>query len=206
MGKNKFFPMAIAKVHESSGVPRRALLLNFVIGLAFLLPFRSWQSIVAATSELGLFAYSISAISESAFRKSRPDRVAGWIKGMPLISPLSFVIATLILYWAGWNELRIALPVLLAAGLVYLYQQGRERIGWLDAQAGFWLLGYLAVILVMSWVGTFGDGAQKWVPAPWDSVVIAVVGVVTFFVGTQAAERYLAANPVPEPLDADGAL
>jgi amino acid transporter len=206
MGKNKFFPMAIAKVHDGSGVPRRALMLNFVIGLAFLLPFRSWQSIVAATSELGLFAYSISAISESAFRKSRPDRVAGWIKGMPVIAPLSFVIATLILYWAGWNELRIALPVLLAAGLVYLYQQGRERIGWLDAQAGFWLLGYLVAILVMSWVGTFGDGAEKWVPAPWDSVVIAAVGFATFFVGTRAAERYLAANPVPEPLDAEEAL
>lgn len=206
MSKNRFFPAAIAKVHEGSGVPRRALLLNFVIGLAFLLPFRSWQSIVAATSELGLFAYSISAISEAAFRKSQPERVAGWIKGMPLIAPLSFVIATLILYWAGWNELRIALPVLLAAGLVYLYQQGRERIGWLDAKAGFWLLGYLAAILVMSWVGTFGDGARRWVPAPWDSVVIAAVGLVTFFAGTQAAERYLADNPVPEPLVADDAL
>jgi len=206
MGKNKFFPAAVAQVHEKSGVPRRALLLNFVIGLAFLLPFRSWQSIVAATSELGLFAYSISAISEAAFRRSRPDRVAGWIRGMPVIAPLSFVIATLILYWAGWNELRIALPVLLAAGLVYLWQQGRERIGWLDARAGLWLLGYLAAILLMSWVGTFGDGAQKWVPAPWDSLGVAFIGVAGFVAGTRAAYRYLADNPVPEPLAADGEL
>jgi amino acid transporter len=200
MAKNRFFPAAIAKVHTGSGVPRRALLLNFVIGLAFLLPFRSWQSIVAATSELGLFAYSISAISESAFRKSRPDHVAGWVKGMRVIAPISFVVATLILYWAGWNELRIAIPVLLAAGVVYLYQQKRERIGWLDARAGMWLLAYLGAVLLMSWLGTFGDGPLKLIAAPWDSVAVAAIGVAGFVGGTRAAERYLADNPVPDPM------
>jgi amino acid transporter len=198
MGKNRFFPEAIAKIHSGSGVPRRAMLLNFVIGLAFLLPFRSWQSIVAATSELGLFAYSISAISEAAFRRSRPDRVAGWIRGMPVIAPISFVIATLIFYWAGWTELRIALPVLLVAALVYLYQQARQHIGWLDARAGLWLIGYLVAILLLSWVGSF-DG-QNWIPSPWDSVVVGVVGIIAFAAGIRAAARYLQDNPVPEPL------
>lgn len=199
MAKNGFFPAAVAKVHAGSGVPRRALLLNFVIGLAFLLPFRSWQSIVAATSELGLLAYSISAISETAFRRSRPDQIAGWIRGMRVIAPVSFVLATLILYWAGWNELRVALPVLLAAGLVYLWQQGRQRIGWFDARAGLWLVGYLVAVLLMSFLGSFGHGTG-WIPAPWDSVVVAAIGAATFVAGTRAAARYLAENPVPPPL------
>lgn len=203
MAKNGFFPQSIAKVHDGSGVPRRALLLNFVIGLAFLLPFRSWQSIVAATSELGLFAYSISAISESAFRKAQPHRVAGWVKGMRVIAPVSFVIATLILYWAGWNELKIALPVLLAAGLVYLWQQGSQRIGWFDAKAGLWVVGYLLAILLMSWIGSFGSGAENWITAPWDSVVVGVIGAVTFVLGTRAAAVYLAENPAPEDEDDD---
>ncbi|MCW2497624.1 APC family permease [Jatrophihabitans sp.] len=206
MAKNGFFPKAVASVHSGSGVPRRALLLNFVIGLAFLLPFRSWQSIVAATSELGLFAYSISAISEAAFRKSRPDQVAGWIKGMRFIAPLSFVIATLILYWAGWNELRIALPVLLASGLVYLWQQRREQIGWLDARAGLWLLAYLFAILLMSYLGSFGKGPLDVITAPWDSVVVGGIGAAGFIAGTRAAERYLADNPVPEPFTGEDEL
>jgi amino acid transporter len=203
MAKNGFFPAWAARVHSGSGVPRRALALNFVVGLAFLLPFRNWQSIVAATSELGLFAYSITAVCEAAFRRSRPDRVAGWVRGMNVIAPISFVIATLILYWAGWDELRIALPVLLAAGLVYLYQQGRQRIGWVDTRAGLWLVGYLVAILLMSYLGSFGDGASGLVPEPWDSVVVAVIGVAGFVAGTRAAARYLADNPVPEPLTAD---
>ena len=45
-------PPAFAVAHNGSGIPRRALLINFVLGIAFLLPFGSWQQIVAATSVL----------------------------------------------------------------------------------------------------------------------------------------------------------
>src|SRR5579875_1320660 len=85
MGKNRFLPPWAARVDRRSGVPRHALLINFVIGLAFLLPFHSWQSIVAATSELGLFAYSMVAVSEAAFRETAPEHSAGWIKGMRVL-------------------------------------------------------------------------------------------------------------------------
>ncbi|MBE7190077.1 APC family permease [Jatrophihabitans endophyticus] len=204
MSKNRFFPGAIAKVHEGSGVPRRALVVNFVIGLVFLLRFGSWQQIVAATSELGLFAYSISAISEAAFRKARPDQVAGWIRGMPVLAPVSFVIATLIIYWAGWSELHIALPVLLAAVLVYVWQQWRQRIGWADARAGLWVVGYVLALLLMSKIGSFGGTGL--VAQPWDSVVVGAIGLGTFAAGTYAARRHLEDNPVPEPFTSEDEL
>jgi amino acid transporter len=63
MAKNRFLPRAAGKVDERSGVPRRALVINFVIGLAFLLPLHSWQSIVAATAVLALIAYALPAVS-----------------------------------------------------------------------------------------------------------------------------------------------
>jgi amino acid transporter len=198
MGKNRFLPAWAAKVHEGSGVPRRALLINFVIGLAFLLPFHSWQSIVAATSELGLFAYSMTAVSEAAFRRASPEHVAHWIKGMPVLAPLSFVIASLILYWATWTELRIALPVLLVGAAVYVYQQVRSGFDWFDLKVGLWLVGYLVAILIMSAIGSFG-GTDS-IPAPWDSVVVAVIGVAAFFGGVRAARHHLAAHPAPKPL------
>jgi len=72
MAKNKIIPAAIARIDPRSGVPRRALLLNFVIAIIFLFLLPSWHSIVAATSELGLFAYSMTAISQQAFRRADP--------------------------------------------------------------------------------------------------------------------------------------
>jgi hypothetical protein len=51
--------------------------------------------------------------------------------------------------------------------------------------------------------GGFGDGSAGLIGAPWDSVVVAAVGVTEFVAGTRAAARYLADNPVPEPLTAE---
>lgn len=69
MAKNRFLPRAAGRVDQRSGVPRRALLINFLSGLAFLLPLHSRQSIVAATSELALIAYALPSVSLIAFRR-----------------------------------------------------------------------------------------------------------------------------------------
>jgi amino acid transporter len=201
MGKNRFLPTAMARVDRRWGVPHRALLLNFVIGLAFLLPFQSWHSIVAATSELGLFAYSITAVAQAAFRRTEPSREAGWIRATWLLAPVSFVIATLILYWATWQELRIALPVLLIGALVYGVQQVRAGVDWHDVQVGLWIVGYLLAILLVSWLGSFGGTGL--IVAPWDSVIVAVIGVAGFVLGVRSALRHLAVHPAHEPEPGD---
>jgi amino acid transporter len=196
MAKNRFLPAAIAKVDRKSGVPRRAMLVNFVIGLAFLLPFHSWQKIVAATSELGLFAYSITAVSAASFRRSETETTAHWIKGMRVLAPVSFVIASLILYWATWQELRIALPVLLVGAAVYAVQQFRGNFDRHDLVSGLWIVAYLIAILIMSAIGSFGG--TKAIPAPWDSVIVAIVGLIAFYQGVKNGVEHLSRHPAPE--------
>jgi amino acid transporter len=146
MEKNRFLPETAARVHQGSGIPRRALVINFVIGLAFLLPRHSWQSIVAATSALSLIAYALPAIAAVAFQHAAPSAEAGrrtpdWMR---YLAPTVFVLASLILYWATWKELRIALPVLLVGVIVYGYQQWRDGVDWQDVRLGARLVGYLA--------------------------------------------------------------
>ncbi|WP_063771606.1 APC family permease [Streptacidiphilus albus] len=197
LGRNRLLPEAVATVHQGSGVPRRALLLNFVVGAAFLLPFGNWQSIVAATSVLGLFAYSVSLVSEASVRRADPARMANWVHGTRFLAPAGFVIATLIFYWAGWHELRIALPLLLIAVLVYVYQQIRHDQDRNDLANGAWLVVYLVALLVLSLIGSFGG--HHVIPAPWDSVVVAVVALGAYALGLNGAARHLATHPLPPP-------
>jgi amino acid transporter len=196
MAKNRIIPAAIARIDRRSGVPRRALILNFVIGVVFLLLLPSWHSIVAATSELGLFAYSMTAISQQAFRRADPGGQAGWIRGTTVIAPVSFVIATLILYWATWTELRIALPLLLIAIVIYAVNmrtaQRRAASLRADVRAGAWLVVYLAAVLLMSAIGGRNFGGLGLIPAPWDSVVVAAIGLAAYFRGVRDASAYLA--------------
>jgi len=196
LGQNRLLPGVFATLHPGSGVPRRALLLNFVVGVAFLLPFGNWQSIVAATSVLGLFAYSVSLVAEAAVRREDPGRMANWVRGTRVIAPVGFVIATLIFYWAGWHDLRIALPLLLVSVLLYAYQQLRHDRDRRDLVNGAWLVLYLLALLLLSVLGSFGG--HRVLTAPWDSVVVAAVGAGGYLFGLRGAAGHLAAHPLPE--------
>ncbi|GAA1926918.1 APC family permease [Streptantibioticus ferralitis] len=195
LGKSRLLPESVAKVHRDSGVPRRALLVNFAIGLAFLLPFGNWQSIVAAAGVLGLFAYSISTIAEASIRRADPGRMANWVRGTRLLAPAAFVIATLISYWAGWHELRVALPVLFLSAPLYAYQQIRRERDLADLTTGLWLLGYLVALLLLSSLGSFGGSGA--IPAPWDSIAVALVGLTAYFRAIRDSVRHLTAHPLP---------
>jgi hypothetical protein len=146
---------------------------------------------------LALFAYSGTAVAQAGFRRSEPGRPAGWIRGTRYLAPASFVIATLILYWATWQELRIARPALLAGALVYGVQQVPAGVDWHDIHVGLWLVGYLLAVLLLSGIGSFG-GADL-VPAPWDSIIVAAIAAAAFVHGVWAAERHLAVHPAPGP-------
>jgi amino acid transporter len=197
MSRNGFLPPAFAVVHNGSGIPRRALVINFFLGVAFLLPFGSWQQIVAATSVLGLIAYALPSVSAVVFARGDafPGGAPRWLA--PL-APVAFVLATLIIYWAGWHELRIALPLLLIGVLVYAYQHWRADAPWRDARLGLWLVAYLALVLLMSRIGSADFQGTNTIPAPWDSVTVAVIAAVAWLAGVRAGIEHLAANPPPD--------
>jgi hypothetical protein len=130
------------------------------------------------------------------------------IRGMSFLAPAAFVLASMILYWATWKELRIALPVLLVGALVYAVQQYRQRnepggVDWLDVRVGLWLVAYLVAILVVSVIGSKDFGGANWIPAPWDTVLVAVIGFMGYEWGVRDAVRHLAAHPAPEPASTD---
>jgi amino acid transporter len=198
MSKNGFLPPAFAVVSGRSGIPRRALVINFVLGVAFLLPFGSWQQIVAATSVLGLIAYALPSVSAVVFARGNafPGGAPRWLTP---VAPVAFVLASLIIYWAGWHELRIALPLLLVGVLVYAYQHWRAGAPWADARLGLWLVGYLALVLLMSGIGSRDFEGTNWIPAPWDSVVVAVIAITAWLAGVRSGLRYLEGHPAPDP-------
>src|ERR1700761_3525537 len=189
MSKNGFLPAAFAVVSGRSGIPRRALVINFVLGVLFLLPFGSWQQIVAATSVLGLIAYALPSVSAVVFQRGGafPDAP----RYVRYVAPVAFVLASLIIYWAGWTELRVALPLLLVGVFVYAYQHWRAGAPWADARLGLWLVAYLALVLLMSGIGSKDFEGTNAIPAPWDSVVVAVIAITAWLAGVRSGLRYL---------------
>ncbi|WDL97619.1 APC family permease [Alicyclobacillus sp. ALC3] len=186
---NRFFPKFLAKVNPRYGVPGRAMLLNFVVGLLFLLPFKSWHSIIEITGALGIFTYASGSASVLIYRRSGKTQPEDRIRGMGWIAPAGFVVASLIIYWAGWSVLNKTLPLLIVGAVLYLVaffvnrQSGRELTG------GLWLLAFLVLEFVLSYLGSF-DGIKA-IPAPWDSVLVAVLSLAIFFWAVASGTSYM---------------
>jgi amino acid transporter len=181
LAKNGTIPRLFMRVSTATGVPQRALLLNLVVILVFLLPFGGWQQIVSVMGDLYLLIYSASAVAVAVFR-SRPDAAGtGWVRGLDWIAPVSFVVSGEFIYWSGWHDLRLALPMVLIGLPLFLLlrpEQREEAPLAAELRRGAWLLAYLPVLVLLSWLGSF-KGSDH-LRAPYDSLAVAVVSAAVF--------------------------
>ena len=181
LAKNGTLPRFFMRVSGHAGIPQRALLLNLAVIVVFLLPSSGWQQIVSVMGDMYLLIYAASAVAVAVFR-GRPDGgLVGWIPGLAWIAPLSFVVASEFVYWSGWHDLRLALPMVLI-GLpifVVLRPEHREEASLrAELRRGAWLVVYLLVLTLLSWLGSF-KGSDH-LPAPYDSITVAVVSLAVF--------------------------
>lgn len=192
LAKNGFFPGALVALN-ARGVPARALAVNFVIGLAYLLPLPSWHSIVEVTGSIAAFTFQIGAVSLVAFRDSGLTGPDTRLRGMRVIAPIAFVVSTLIIFWVSWSELRIAMVIASLGIVVYAGIWLRSGRHTEELRGGAWLVVYLVGLTALSAVGSF-DGAGL-VPAPWDSVVVAAFSLAIYVWGARAGTAYMRARP-----------
>ena len=181
LAKNGTLPRALMRVSGRHGVPHRALLLNLAVIMVFLLPFSGWQQIVSVMGDMYLLIYAASAVAVAVFR-GRPDgRPASWIPGLAWIAPLSFVVASEFVYWSDWHTLRLALPMVLIGLPLFLLlrpEQREEPSLAAELRRGAWLVVYLLTLVLLSWLGSF-KGSDR-LPAPYDSLTVAVVSAAVF--------------------------
>jgi amino acid transporter len=189
LAKNRFFPTFFANLHTRFGVPTRALLLNFVVGLLFLIPLKSWHSIISVTGSLGVFTYAAGAVSVIVFRRMNITKQDQRLRGMTIIAPLAFIVASLIIYWAGWSTLSTTIPLLIVGIIVYFISFLTTRSDARGILSGLWIIVYVAGLLVLSYLGSF-DGL-KVIPAPWDSVVAAVFALLIYIWAVSAGVAYM---------------
>ncbi|KUL35033.1 amino acid transporter [Streptomyces sp. NRRL F-4489] len=207
LAKNGTIPRYFMKVHAGSGMPRRALAVNLVVIVLFLLPFGGWQDIVSVMGDMYLLIYAASAVAVAVFRTEEGGGTAGWVPGLRWIAPLSFVVSSEFVYWSGWHDLRLALPLVLAGVVLFLVMRrpgagaaerdgaGPRRPLTAELRTGAWLVVHLLALTALSWLGTFKGSGR--LPAPYDSLAVAAVALAVFFWAVRSGAAQLAAARRP---------
>ncbi|MFI5686976.1 APC family permease [Streptomyces sp. NPDC051636] len=193
LAKNGYAPKAFAKT-DARGVPWFGLAMSFVTGVVCFLPFPSWQELVGFITSASVLMYAGAPLAYGVFADRLPNHERPYrLPGGKIISPLSFVVANLIIYWAGWDTLwRLGFAIVLGYVLLgsyawYATSKGRPDAPRLDFRAAQWLPAYLVGLGLISWQSTFGG--QGNIPLWWDILVVAAFSVVIYYWARATASK-----------------
>ncbi|HET7593303.1 MAG TPA: APC family permease [Rhodanobacteraceae bacterium] len=183
-----FFKM-FTRVDAKSGIPRPALWLTLALSIFWTLPFPSWSAMINVVSAALVLSYAVAPVTTAALRRNAPDMPRPFrVRGFVVLGPLSFIVAALIVYWSGWGTVSwlLGLQVVLYALYAAYVARHRSRRAQLaqDVRASLWLVGFYALVLAASWLGTFGG--RHVVEGPWDSLLVAAIAVLVYYWGERS--------------------
>lgn len=187
LSRNGYAPETL-QATDRRAVPWIGLLIAFVAGVLCFLPFPSWQKLVSFITSAVVLMYAGAPLAFGVLRKRFPDLERPFrLPAGEVVSPIAFVVAGLVIYWAGWDTLwRLGASILIGYLLLgsyaaYARVKRLPRAPRMDFRAGQWLPVYLVGLGVASWQGQFGVGAQKNLPLWWDIAVIAAFSLVIYY-------------------------
>ncbi len=159
MGRNRNAPRLLAHVNDN-GVPWPSLILAWIVGCIFFLPFPSWQALVTIVTSLTVLSFGSGSIALLTFRKQIPDQNRPYfLKGAWIIAPLALLSTNLIMYWAGWDQVwKMMVAVLIGYVVLGILQAtGKNLRGMppLEFRNGWWVLVWFAGITLVSYLGSF---------------------------------------------------
>jgi amino acid transporter len=188
LARNRYFPQVFSRT-DANGVPWVSLVLSFLLGLLFLLPFPSWKALVGLVTGASVLMYAAAPLSLGAFRRQIPEAPRPYrLPGAAVLSPIAFIIATMLIYWSGievvW-KLGVCIVIGYAViGISMAFDRDRPPLDWKSAQ---WLPVYLIGIGIISWLGQYSGGAvaapvnTKTIPFWWDMVIVAVFSLAIYY-------------------------
>lgn len=157
-GETGTTPRATAWINDN-GTPWVALLLTYVVGVIFFLPFPSWQKMVSYASAATVLSYGLGPIVLLKMRRDLPEsRHRSFRLPLPyLFAPLAFISANFVVFWAGFNTVNFMFLLILVGFVLYslyFYIIGRraseEPMDWAHI---WWLAPYFGGMWLLSLAG-----------------------------------------------------
>jgi len=192
MERSGTVPEVFGRVHPRYGIPRPAMWFNLAVSFIFLFFFRGWGKLAAVISVATIITYLVVPISVMVLRRTAPNLHRPLrVPGLPLLAPMAFVLATLMLFWARWPHTGEIMLLLILPLPVYLYYQAKGA--WRDfgrqLRASWWLLAYLIAITILSWAGSKEFEGHDYIHYGWDQLCVAVTSLAFYFWGLRSGWR-----------------
>jgi amino acid transporter len=187
-GEMQAGPRWLTRLNEA-GAPWFAVLVMWIVGILFLLPFPAWQLMVKYITSITVLTYGLGPIVLLVLRRNQPAlRRPFRLWGAEILAPVAFVCSNWIIYWTGFktNSFLFALIAtgfgLYAAHHHFVARRSLEEFGWRYIA---WLVPWFGGMWALSGLGDVDGGLG--VLSFWPGVFLVAVWslvVIAFAVGS----------------------
>lgn len=187
MEKNGHIPKFLGKMNEQYNIPRVAIVFNAIISMIMVTLFRDWGTLAAVISTATLVAYLTGPTTVISLRKMAPKMTRPFKANiLKFMAPLSFVLASLAIYWAMWpTTAEVIFIIILGLPIYFFYEY---KMNWKNTKkqigGSLWIIIYLVVLAFLSFIGSKEFKGMNWIHYPWDFLVIAIVALIFYQLGT----------------------
>lgn len=208
LSEDGYVPKLFLVEDRRTDVPLWGVVMSAAIGLLFLLPFPSWSKLVSVVTGAVVLMYAGAPLALGSLRRTSPKAVRPYrLPAARVLAPASFIFATWIAYWSGWQTIStLLIALILGYGLMALSRSFHldfepPRIDWSSA---WWLFPYLFGLAVISYFGNFGRGGilggagpfahvvvggRGELPLWWDMACLAVMSLAVYFGAIRQGDR-----------------
>jgi len=188
LGQEEVLPNQLTQVNRR-GVPVYSILLAFIVGEIFFLPFPSWSKLVGIITSATAIMYAFAPVSAAALRKRDPDRHRPYKMPWPaVLNPMGFCFANLIIYWSGFDVIWKLLGLIFVGRVLFEVavrraDANRTDIDW---RATSWIWPWLIGMTVIGVLGRYGHGHNV-LPDWVDLVVVVAFALGVFYYAVDLA-------------------
>ncbi len=187
--KEKALPSIFTKTNKN-GVPMYAIALVAIVGIIFLIPLPSWYLLVDFVVVAAVVNFAIVTTSLPIMRKLYPNVERPFkIPGASAWSLIAFIFSTLLIYWSTYPVTLYALVATLAGSIIFIYQGISTKWEHVGIKHSLWIPLYIIGLIILSYIGGTQTGGLGYVSFPYDVVLVAVYGVVFWFISQFLAPK-----------------
>lgn len=217
-GQNRNAPQWLTKLNRF-GVPWLAVVLMFVVGCIFFLPFPGWRLFVGFVTQATVLSFGSGPLVVGALRRRLPAQERPFkLPGGDVIPCLAFICCNLIVYWGGWasfEKLFIGVLVGYIIFVAYNLVVARGSVPPIEFKHGAWFIPWVVGMLILLFIGSYGHAPEEawidmgglgWIPRGWSALVIAAfsIGIYAYAVTVALPADKIAAHIRQTPTQAPG--
>lgn len=188
ISRNSNAPAVLARLNRR-GVPWVSVLVTFVVGCLFFLPFPSWNKLVGFIVSGTVLSFGLGPLAVAALRRSLPDQERRFrLPGTDALPFLAFLCSNLIVYWTGWTtNWKLFAAILLGYALFAAFRLTHRGtpLPRLLLGGSWWIIPWLGGLCLFSWLGHY-EGGLDVLSFGWGELVVMALSAAVYAVAVKS--------------------